>query len=126
MNYRNTRQKSIILEVIHDSRNHPTIAEICKTVQEIDSSIGQATIYRNVKKLLENGKISQLKTKRGIDRYDYYQNHIHLECLKCGKVFDIIDDKLLKSLLYQLSKKGNMKDYHLMLEGYCDTCSKGQ
>lgn len=124
MDCRNTRQKYVILKVIKDNRNHPTIAEICESVQKMDPSIGQATVYRNVKKFLEEGKISQLKTKKGVDRYDYYQNHIHFECLSCGQVLDIIDDKLSDSLPHFFPKNTDIKSYNLMLEGYCENCGE--
>ena len=49
MESRNTRQKYVVLKVIKESIDHPTIAEICKMVERVDDSIGQATVYRNVK-----------------------------------------------------------------------------
>lgn len=124
MDYRNTRQKYIILKIIKESRSHPTITEIYESVQKIDSSIGQATVYRNVKRFLKDGKIIQIKTKSGVDRYDYYHHHIHFECLVCGKVFDISDDGLLETISFQISKKDNIIGYNLMLEGYCQDCEK--
>lgn len=124
MNYRNTRQKYIILKVIKENRCHPTIAEICQSVQKLDSSIGQATVYRNVKKFLKDGKITQIKTKNGIDRYDYYPHSAHFECLACGRIFDISDDELLENISFQISGKDNIIGYRLMLEGYCQDCEK--
>lgn len=123
MSERNTRQKYIVLKVLKDNRNHPTIAEIFELAQKIDPTIGQATVYRNVKKLVDDKKIYQIKTKSGIDRYDYYKNHIHFECLKCGKLIDIMDDNLLQDLtlnFHHCSK--SIENYNLMLEGYCENC----
>ena len=122
MNKRNTRQKYVILKIIKDN-HHPTIAEICKEVQRIDSSIGQATVYRNIKKFVEDKKIYQIKTKSGIDRYDYYTNHIHFECTKCGNVIDIIDDELLKKLALRFENRPeSIQNYNLILEGICEDC----
>ena len=123
MNQRNTRQKYVVLKVIKDDRNHPTIAEICEKVQKIDSSIGQATVYRNVKRFLDEGKIYQIKTKNGLDRYDYYTNHLHFECLNCGKITDIMDDELLTNLKTRFqNRKENIINYNLMIEGFCENC----
>ena len=123
---RNTRQKYVVLKVIRENRTHPTIAEICESVQKVDSSIGQATVYRHVKKFLEEGKIYQIKTKSGIDRYDYYTGHIHFECLKCGRIIDIMDDNLLKELSFKFENRPeNIKYYNLMLEGDCEDCKRG-
>ena len=120
---RNTRQKNIILEVIKNNRIHPTIYEICKLVQDIDPTIGQATIYRNVKKFVEDGKIYIVKTRNGVDRYDYYNKHIHFECLNCGKIIDIKDDELFLELEKKLSeRKEKIVDYKVSLDGYCEKC----
>ena len=123
MDQRNTRQKYVVLKIIRDNRNHPTIAEICEQVQRIDSSIGQATVYRNVKRFLDEGKIFQIKTKSGVDRYDYYKDHIHFECLECGKIIDIIDDELLLNLKDRFqARKETITNYNLMLDGICEDC----
>lgn len=123
MECRNTRQKAVILKVIKENKNHPTIADICKSVQRIDPDIGQATVYRNVKKFVEDGKIFQLKTKSGVDHYDYYKDHIHFECLNCGKIIDIVDDDLLKALKIRFENRNeDIKNYNLMLEGTCQEC----
>ena len=123
MNQRNTRQKYVVLKVIKDSRNHPTIAEIFERVQQIDPSIGQATVYRNIKKYLEEGKIYQIKTKNGLDRYDYYTDHIHFECLKCGNIIDINDDKMLIDIKNRYKDRvEDIINYNLMIDGICVKC----
>ena len=98
MKSRNTKQKELILETIKENRIHPTINEIYKMVKLKDSTIGQATVYRNVKKFVEEKKIHIIKSKLGIDRYDYFNDHLHFECLKCGKVIDIFDDTIFQVL----------------------------
>ncbi len=125
MNNRKTKQKEIILEVIKNNRTHPTISEICKLVTNIDSTIGQATVYRNVKKFVEDGKVHVVKTKSGIDRFDYYNDHIHFECLNCKEVFDIFDEELfilLKDKFHSTDR--TVINYNLSIDGYCENCSK--
>ena len=120
---RNTRQKDLILEAIKNNRTHPTIYEICKLVQEIDPTIGQATIYRNIKKFVENGKIYVVKTRNGVDRYDYYNRHLHFECLQCGKIIDIEDSDLFSELEKKAkTRMEKITDYKISLEGYCGEC----
>ena len=53
MNIRNTKQKHIILDILNDNRIHPTIYEIYELAKQKYPSIGQATIYRNVNKLVD-------------------------------------------------------------------------
>lgn len=127
MKYRNTKQKELILDIIKNNHDHPTIYEIYDEVKKADASIGQATVYRNVKQFVKEGKISLLKTKQGVDRYDFYQDHFHLECLTCGKLFDFYDSKLLNQLKSKNYLDGfQVANYNLTIEGYCLECNGGK
>ena len=125
MNSRNTNQKKIILETLIEAKTHPTIDELYKLISEKKVSIGRATLYRNLKKFIEENKIKVIKTKKGLIRYDYNSNHIHYECLNCEEIFDIYDDEfinLLNSRKWNENKK--IIDYNFTIYGYCDDCNK--
>ena len=48
-----------------------------------DSSVGQATVYRNVSKLVEEGKVRRVLTNDGVDHYDAdCSQHVHFVCQK--------------------------------------------
>ena len=47
MKERNTRQKDIITDIMMKTKSHPTAREVCQMVKQVDSSIGQATVYRH-------------------------------------------------------------------------------
>ena len=70
MNERNTKQREIILQTITCSNDHPTMNEIMEKVKEKDEGIGQATIYRNVNKLVASGKVRKLPISLDNVRYD--------------------------------------------------------
>lgn len=126
MKERNTKQKELILNVIRNNRIHPTIYEIYDLVKEIDPSIGQATIYRNVKKFVETKKVYVVKTNDGVDRYDYYNNHVHFECIKCHKIIDIMDEELFNELSKRYKdRQEKILDYNISLNGYCESCMRG-
>lgn len=125
MESRKTRQKYVILKAIKENRNHPTISEIYEDVKKIDPTIGQATVYRNVKQFVKENEIVQLPMQEGVNHYDYYKDHFHFECLNCGKIIDIFDDELLKKLVNRFqNRKEEINIYNLMLEGYCSSCKK--
>lgn len=125
MESRKTRQKYVILKTIKENRNHPTISEIYEDVKKIDPTIGQATVYRNVKQFVKENEVVQLPTQEGVNHYDYYKDHFHFECLNCGKIIDIFDDELLKKLVNRFqNREEEINIYHLMLEGYCSSCKK--
>ncbi len=125
MKSRNTKQKELILEVLKNTKMHPTIYELADMIATKDSTIGQATIYRNIKKFVNDGIIYVVKTKNGIDRYDYYNNHIHFECLTCGTIYDIYDEKIFKILQKKFQNNElNIQNYNITLDGYCKSCQK--
>lgn len=125
MESRKTRQKYVILKALKENRNHPTISEIYEDVKKIDPTIGQATVYRNVKQFVKENEVVQLPMQEGVNHYDYYKDHFHFECLNCGKIIDIFDDELLKKLVNRFqNREEEINIYNLMLEGYCSSCKK--
>lgn len=126
MENKNTKQKQIIIDTLKKNKIHPTIQEIYHKVHEIDSKVGQATVYRNISKLVEDGKIIKIPTRKGIDRYDADCNpHYHLLCNKCEKIYDIFDEdyyELIKrvEIEYQLKITSSI----ILFEGICSKCSK--
>ena len=60
MNQRNTKQKELILKILDENRIHPTMQEIYELAKKEDQNIGQATIYRNINKLVEDESIIKL------------------------------------------------------------------
>lgn len=126
MKERNTKQKELILDVMRYNKNHPTIAEIYSLVKKIDPTIGQATVYRNVKKYVEAGKLYVVKTIGGIDHYDYTKDHVHFECMNCGKLIDIMDDALFIELKSRFKTRNEkISSYQVSIQGYCEECMRG-
>lgn len=124
MNNRNTKQKQIIMDVLDKNRTHPTIKEIQEKVKEIDASIGQATIYRNINKLVDEEKIKKIPTAEGRDHYDINTvSHYHFICQKCGKIMDLFDKKYEK-LINRMETDYQMKieNSNIIFEGVCKEC----
>lgn len=124
MKERNTKQKRIILEELENDYTHPTIQKLYKKIQKRDSSIGQATVYRNVNKLVDEGKVLKISLGNGIEHYDgHCHTHYHLLCTKCEKIYDLEDQDE-----YLLRKRMEDK-YHIRInkskivfEGVCRGC----
>ena len=127
MKERNTRQKQIIIDILENNRIHPTMTEIYHLAKEQYPTIGQATIYRNVNHLVEEGKLIRLPSDEN-DAYRYDINtsdHSHLICKKCRKLVDIFDNDYTK-LFNRLEKNNSIKidKAIIILEGKCFNCNK--
>lgn len=126
METRKTKQKELIKEILSRPENHlhPTINEIIKMVEQEDDSIGQATIYRQVNRLVKENVLKRIPTKDGF-RYDINNNlHSHFICQKCGRIIDLYD-KNYQKLVNELENKYSIKinESNLINEGICEECN---
>lgn len=88
---RQTKQRSIIHDIIMQSDRPLTIANLVTLAQEQQPKIGQATIYRTVNALLEAHEIQAVQMPGGEALYEkaHLHHHHHFKCNTCGKVYDL-------------------------------------
>lgn len=118
---RNTVQRQEVVEVLRNSYNHPTIKDLCNFLH--DKNIGQATIYRTIKSLVNDDIIRRIDCPDGI-HYDYRKDHYHFYCLKCNEIFDVFLDNSLVDNLLLSSNLNEVKHINLVFEGICDSCKE--
>jgi Fur family transcriptional regulator, ferric uptake regulator len=125
---RMTRQRRVILQVMDDAEQHLDVDQIFERAKKVDPGINLVTVYRTIDLLKKNGLIDELDLLhlRG-DRH-YYEthgprDHIHVACLKCGKVREF------ESRLYEQLKTQIEHDFHMKVTvsrtevgGYCAEC----
>ncbi len=121
---RTIKQKEIVLDTLKSLKTHPTIKELYEEVKKKDNTIGQATVYRNINKLYDNGLIRKVQVGDNIDHYDGNLNsHYHLKCNECGKIMDIFDNRC-NELISTICKEQKIEvdNYELILSGKCSKC----
>jgi Fur family ferric uptake transcriptional regulator len=123
-----TRQRRVILQVMDDAEQHLDVDQILERAQKIDSGVHLVTVYRTIDLLKKHGLIDELDLLhlRG-DRH-YYEthgprDHIHVACLRCGKVREF-ESALYEQLKQQIARDFNMKVTVSRTEvgGYCSEC----
>jgi Fur family ferric uptake transcriptional regulator len=123
-----TRQRRVILQVMDDAEQHLDVDQILERAQRIDSGVALVTVYRTIDLLKKHGLIDELDLLhlRG-DRH-YYEthgprDHIHVACLRCGKVREF-ESRLYEQLKQQIARDFNMKVTVSRTEvgGYCAEC----
>src|SRR5258707_10496377 len=107
-----TRQRRVILQVMDDAEQHLDVDQILERAQKLDSGVHLVTVYRTIDLLKKQGLIDELDLLhlRG-DRH-YYEthgprDHIHVPCLRCGKVREF------ESRLYEQLKEQIARDFHM-------------
>lgn len=126
MEKRNTKQKEIILDILSKKENmfHPTAQDLVKLVLNANPTIGQATVYRNINKLVDEGILLKIPTNNNF-RYDINTHtHAHLTCKACGEVIDLFDGDYL-NVIKKLEKEYKVKidDTNLIFNGLCEECN---
>lgn len=129
MSERNTKQKEIVLEILENNRVHPTIQELYCLAKKKYPTIGQATIYRNVNKLVEESKVLRLPSHQD-EGFHYDINtapHCHIVCNSCGKIKDLFDNNYEK-MIKEMEKDNSITITKslLVLEGICQECKKSK
>jgi Fur family ferric uptake transcriptional regulator len=123
-----TRQRRVILQVMDDAEQHLDVDQILERAQKIDSGVHLVTVYRTIDLLKKHGLIDELGLLhlRG-DRH-YYEthgprDHIHVACLRCGKVREF-ESALYEQLKQQIARDFDMKVTVSRTEvgGYCAEC----
>ncbi|NLD92856.1 MAG: transcriptional repressor [Fibrobacter sp.] len=89
MEYRKSQQRERILEILKETKSHPTADWIYMKLKEEIPELSLGTVYRNLKVLMEQGLIQKLPFGSTFDRFEAkIAPHYHLVCEKCGVVED--------------------------------------
>lgn len=98
----------MVLDAVNEMHRHVTADQIYTFVKEKYPSIGRVTVYRNLGILVKEGKVRKVEVPDGSDRFDFtLENHYHVECVKCGEIFDVDMD-----VISELEKR--IRDTHGM------------
>lgn len=84
-----TKYGKCIQQCVLSSCDHPTAEEIYLRLHEQGWKLSKATVYNNLKALVEEGELRRVTLENSPDRYDSPAPHQHLCCVKCGKLTDV-------------------------------------
>ncbi len=119
-----TPQRLIILEVIKNY-GHIDIEEICSRVQKVLPSISVATIYKNLKTLMEAGIVEEVDLKNFKPLYEIKENeHIHLVCKNCKSIKDIFFSKNELQKTFENIVNKDIDDIDVIIYYNCEKCQK--
>ena len=122
--YRMTPQRIAILRVLSESGRHLTPIEVYDEVKESMPGITEATIYRGLSFLADQGLLLAAHVGNGQLVYESAHHiHHHLICRKCGQTCEISHD-LLRGLYGRLYKQTGFQvdSMHVTFFGLCPEC----
>ncbi|MGA3295400.1 MAG: Fur family transcriptional regulator [Candidatus Acidiferrales bacterium] len=123
-----TRQRRVVLQVMESAARHMDAAEILDQAQKIDAGITRVTVYRTLDLLKRHGLIDELDLLHLRGHRHYYESHaerdhIHVACIRCGKVREF-ESQLYEDLKAQISRDCGIEITVSRTEigGLCDDC----
>ncbi|CAN5481921.1 Fur family transcriptional regulator [soil metagenome] len=123
--FRMTKQRREVYEVLMETRDHPTAAEVYDRTKSRMPTISLATVYNCLETLSKSGLVKQVNMDRHSSRYcPNLAEHAHFYCDRCGSVTDI--DPRGKS---HLSKAWDLPDGSVIdhaetvIKGLCPPCA---
>lgn len=121
-----TAQRGLIFDVFWNTKDHVSPEELYNLVKQIDSHVGQATVYRTLKLLSDSGIAREVNFGDGVSRYEPtfgQAHHDHLICTSCGRSEEVVDHQI-ESLQEQLAKDHDftLTGHKMYLFGLCPQC----
>ena len=129
-NYSTKHGKAILAYLASIKDTFVTAAQIAEHLQKEQSSISRPTIYRQLEKLANDGKVrkylfsgSAVFYFQYIDPNEYEQDLYHLKCEYCNEVFNLKCDEV-----YHVSRhiseahSFQVNDSKTVFYGKCKTC----
>ncbi len=135
---RDTKQRRLIFQTFMEQDKHLTAEGLYHMLKKELPQIGQATVYRTLKLLCNNGFAQELNLRSqgspGIHTQSSYfepsrhcEHHDHLICTECGQYFEFHNEELEALQLRIATEHGfTLKSHTLVLYGQCNQCINGQ
>lgn len=94
-----TDQRKVILKVLEDSPDHPSVETVCERAKAVDASISIATVYRTLGLLDELGLVLKHDFGDSFARFEVtpehdHEHHHHLIDTETGQVIEFQNDEL--------------------------------
>lgn len=125
-----TKQRQAVLSCLADHREKPvSVCELAEDLRRAGNPVGIATIYRQLEKLEQTGRIHKAITKKG-SLYQYCDHApeswecLLLRCEGCGRILHL-DCSHLRPLYEHLEQQHHflINPRETIFTGLCDVCA---
>ena len=87
---RNTKQNSLVLDVINNAYNHPTAYDVYLECVRVMPNISLGTVYRNLNKLVERRAIQRFELKGKENDIKYLEDNYEELITEVNRIIDIV------------------------------------
>jgi Fur family transcriptional regulator, ferric uptake regulator len=122
---RNTTQRKAIEQVFNVQNRPLGVDEVLAHGKEIVESLNQATVYRNLKMLIDDGWLQRISHPALGTLYERAgrEHHHHFHCRECNRAFELPGCSLKEE---DVAPQGFIvEDHEVFLFGVCPSCTSG-
>lgn len=121
---RNTRQRDAIRDAFLRAGRPLGTHEVLVVARDTVPRLGIATVYRNIKTLMEEGWLSEVELPGKPSRYETAgkEHHHHFHCNQCDRVFDL--EGCIGTFKALLPRSFRLESHDVLLYGRCADCSR--
>ena len=120
---RSTPQRYAVMAFLMRQAGHPTAVEIFEAVNRVDPRSSRATIYNNLRDLVQAGLVREVAMEGRAARFDAKgMPHHHFICDRCGNVEDLDWYDVPRPATQSLGKRV-LRECELIFRGLCTKCA---
>jgi Fe2+ or Zn2+ uptake regulation protein len=127
---RMTQQRRLLVEIIQGADGHLDALDLWERARKRDATLNKVTVYRTLTLLKKHGLVDELDLLHLQGGRHFYEarttrDHIHLACLKCGRIQEF-ESSLFEKLKGQIERERRFRIAVVRVEagGYCDKCQE--
>lgn len=121
---RKTQQRSAIRAAIEKADRPLSPQEVLDIAQKSLPGLGIATVYRNIRALVDDGWLQAVGLPGAPDRYEVAgkRHHHHFHCRECDSVFEV--DGCPEKGVGEMAPDGfEVESHEIILYGLCRSCA---
>lgn len=131
----NTKQKRLVMDIfLKNKLSRLSCEDVTYMLVANGTPVGKTTVYRQLEKLINEGKIKKLNPHNGksflyqfVDADMNCESHMHLRCIKCGEYVHL-GCEFMSRVSQHILEHHNFAVDNSKTEilGLCDNCRKGE
>jgi Fur family ferric uptake transcriptional regulator len=125
---RMTHQRRLLIQIIQSAESHLDAIALWERGRSQDPTLNKVTVYRTLALLKKHGLVDELDLMHLEGGKHFYEakasrDHIHLACLKCGRIQEF-ESSLFEKLKGQIERERrfSIKVVRVEAGGYCEEC----
>lgn len=119
-----TTQRKAVYDIVRNSHDHPTAAEVMNRLVEQGYNFAYGTVYNSLRYLADRELIRELKLGETASRYDAKMDeHQHIICESCGRVDEVMS-VVPEEWKQEVAKESGYDVHHatVVFGGVCPDC----